>query len=530
MTDSTEKNKSPEGSMDGNAEERAKQGETRQSNDGERKRGADEALGPDASEHPGTTLRSEPGTEQDASRSASKEPAKKPKAPARKRWDGEPTAAQKPHILFCNKMKQKLHEENPGWTKGELHKEANRRWREASEETKAEFIAKAEADKARYALEYEAWWGCLSEEEKRRITAEAAAKAEKAERAKAEAKTKNAATPKTFVLKGGPAGLTKEQVIRFMQEFIPRHYLEGETLAWRELIEPMLRERYPMFQWEDNPDPAVDKSSLIRSLKSIWKEAGVARPLPASPDQMRLDEDEAAKASTLARYITRLIADIEAARKAELAEDVKEVHKKRTEAEERTLELEKFACETCLVWWCVATRKPSLYALGTDMTAFKFVSEMISRQFFPNGAPGRASTDWEAKERERKERQRHWKKSDSVIDQEDPRKLEPTLVKDADGSEKIVWVARRDDPVARVEENPEAIAKAREAAELALIKTYTVKIENHMKEFVRKFKSVDEEKLSREVLDKSGLPKYPADWQQPPAGTMTVPSEAAPER
>ena len=223
-----------------------------------------------------------------------------------------------------------------------------------------------------------------------------------------------------------------------------------------------------------------------------------------------MDEEESAKVSILGPYITSLVADIAAARKSE---DVKKGYENLIQAEKRTLALEKFACETCLVWWCLVTRKPSIYALGTDMKAFGFVAEMIAKQWFPSGAPGRTSTDWETKEKERKEKGqlKHRKKSESEIHMESQRKLKPEVVKGADGSEKIVWVVQ-EEPVAKIE-----------AAELALIQTYTIKIENHVKEFVRKLTSVDGERLSREVLVKVGLPIYPAGWH-PQAADVVVDS------
>jgi len=149
---------------------------------------------------------------------------------------------------------------------------------------------------------------------------------------------------------------------------------------------------------------------------------------------------------------------------------------------------------------------------------------MIAKQWFPSGAPGRTSTDWETKEKERKEKGqlKHRKKSESEIHMESQRKLKPEVVKGADGSEKIVWVVQ-EEPVAKIEEDPQAVAKAREAAELALIQTYTIKIENHVKEFVRKLTSVDGERLSREVLVKVGLPIYPAGWH-PQAADVVVDS------
>lgn len=428
-------------------------------------------------------------------------PERKPKASTKTGWEGEPVAPPKAHILFSNDMKEKLRDQNPTWTKRELHQVATRLWKEASEETKKKFATMAEEGKTRYDQEYEAWWGRLSDE-KRKI-----------ERAKAEAKS--AVKPKKFALKGGPAGLTKDQTIRFMQEFIPRHYLEGETLAWRELIEPMLRERYPELHWEGNPDPAVDKSSLIRSMKSIWKEVSMATMLPASLDQLDLDEEERAKVSVLEPYITSLIADIEASRKSEEAAR-NEACEKLVQAEERTLTLEKFACETLLVWWCLVTRKPSLYALGTDMNAFGFVAGVISKHWFPSGAPGRTSTDWDAMERDhRKQQPKHWKKPEPEIPKETQRKLKATVVKDANGNEKIVWVVQEEEPVAKVEEDPHAVAKAREAAELALTQAYTVKIEHHLKGFARKLTSVDEGRLKSEVLGKVGLGVYPDGWHPP---------------
>lgn len=615
MTDNTEENTIREGSMGGNAEE------ARQADD----------------------FQSKPSTP----RALTAESAKKRKASARKRREGEPKAARKTNILFCNELKAKLREEHPDWTKGELHTEANKRWKEASKETKAEFTAKAEADKrryedehrawieaqaetkvdeqeivqeqhgvfdreqkkstekkgkrapatgdpvavrpptkartayalfaaerkrdladacrdrgekqdpkeltkavqtawkqlqdtedgraererydraakedaARYDREYDAWWGNLSESEKSKITAENAERDEKAKRAKAEAKAKEGATPKTYKLAGEPDGLTKGQAVVFMQTFIPHHYLEGETLAWREFIEPMLRKKHPDLQWLDGS--VVDKSSLVRSMKRIWKEADVAMPLPASLDEMRLYDDEAAKVSLLEPYISGLVGEIEAARKAEME---KKTHQTRVEAEERTLYLERFTCETCLVWWCVATRKPSLYALGTDMKAFRFVAEMILKRWFPQGAPGRPAIDWGAKEEDRRQRMMHWKKSESVIHKVGQHKPKPTVVRDADGGEKIVWIAQGEDPVAK--EDPETLAEAREAAEIALIEAYTVKIENHLKEFMRKFTSVDGERLRREVLDKVGVTLCPAGWQQYPIGAVRASSEAAPQ-
>jgi hypothetical protein len=393
----------------------------------------------------------------------------------------------------------------------ELTKAVQAMWKalentEEGRKTRSVYETKASEDRARYDAEYRSWYEHRSEEEKARIDGEKMDKEEQAkaraaartEKAKEKAKGKASVEPRDVELTGAPDGLTKDQVVTYMQQFIPRHYLHGETLAWREFIEPMLRQEHPNLQWENNPDPAVDKSILVKSMKAIWKLNGIAKPLPQNLDEMLLLDEELAKVSLLEPYIQELIREIEEARKAEARETS---HEKRAEAEEKTLALEKYACETCLVWWCVATRKPSLHSLGTDVNALKFIAEMIQKHWFPNGAPGKAPIDWDAKEEHRRKQiqQQIWRKADAV------KVTTKVTSKIVDG--KIVWVPLNEGDEETKPGAAEEIDERedREAAEKALVEAYVVKIENHLKEFMRAFKSVDEPRLDREVLDKVGI-------------------------
>ena len=443
-----------------------------------------------------------------------KETKKKPAA-----WD--PVTSSKPpmkprtaYALYAAAEKKRLALEQDGGSAEEPTKEVTKKvqaaWRqlketEAGQAERARWDAEAKDDQARYDREYAAWWEHRSEEEREKIAAEDAEKAAKAAKARAEAKAKAAANPKQVDLEGGPQGLTKEQVISFMQVFIPRHYLQGEILAWRELIEPMLRDEHPDLQWEHNPDRNVDKSILIKSMKGIWKQPDVMKPLPENLSELLLLDEEKARASALESYIRGLIAEIETSRKAGLVETNPE---KRAEADEHTLTLEKFACETCLVWWCVVTRKPTLHSLGTDVKAMSFVAEMIQKRWFPRGAPGKSRVDWEGKEKAKQRRieETNWRNINAKVN---TGKLTSRIV---DG--KIVWVADDggDGPREKTSWTDVDANREREAAEHKMIKGYMVKIENHLKQFIRSFKSVDQPRLERDVLSKAGVVFYPAGW------------------
>jgi hypothetical protein len=327
----------------------------------------------------------------------------------------------------------------------------------------------AAEDALRYDREYDIWFSNRSPEQQAMIIKEK------------EAKRKP--------LEGQPAGLTEDDVITFLQIFIPSHYVQGETLAWRELIEPELRREHPSLIWEDNPDTKVDKSSLVKSMKAIWNSVG--KPIPENTKQLILHPEEQERQTRLERYIQDLIEELETAAKDEVRESE---YEKRTKAEQKRLHLEKYICETCLVWWCVSTRKPSLYSLGYDTKAMKYIAEIIQRKWFPNGSPG-SSFDWDMVEKGKRNMMENATKIRMPAEQTAAIQG-AKRVKVVDG--KIV-VEIVDSAVDTEKE------KLRKEAEKTMRECYSIKIENILKEFKRTMASVDEERFQKEVLDPSGV-------------------------
>ena len=320
---------------------------------------------------------------------------------------------------------------------------------------------------------------------------------------------KPAKPAKSLDLKGQPDGLTKDMVVEFMQTYIPTHYLLGETLAWRELIEPELRAAHGDLDWREIPDSSRNKNTLLRSMKAIWKEIGGDSQLPTDLDEIPLEPAVAAKLAKLEAYIEKRIEIVAASERSEKEGEAAADLAARGEIELRTKKLEKYACEACLAWWCLRTGKPSLNSLGTEAKLEQFIAGQIHKRWFPRGKPGTEDVDWEGKKQDGDrliESKTKWK----PIVPKSTQKLQAVV---ENGS--IVWkmvdvpqdVDEAEVEKRRLEEEREAaeLAKERDELEEKLRASYALQIGANLREFLKAWKSVNETKLNSEVMDAFGL-------------------------
>ena len=320
---------------------------------------------------------------------------------------------------------------------------------------------------------------------------------------------KPAKPAKSLDLKGQPDGLTKDMVVEFMQTYIPTHYLLGETLAWRELIEPELRAAHGDLDWREIPDSSRNKNTLLRSMKAIWKEIGGDSQLPTDLDEIPPEPAVAAKLAKLEAYIEKRIEIVAASKRSEKEGEAAADPAARGEIELRTKKLEKYACEACLAWWCLRTGKPSLNSLGTEAKLEQFIAGQIHKRWFPRGKPGTEDVDWEGKKQDGDrliESKTKWK----PIVPKSTQKLQAVV---ENGS--IVWkmvdvpqdVDEAEVEKRRLEEEREAaeLAKERDELQEKLRASYALQIEANLREFLKAWKSVNETKLNSEVMDAFGL-------------------------
>ena len=476
---------------------------------------------------------------------AAKDKAKAEKAAAAKAANASgPGASKKPakaksaYQHFSSEKRAELKDEykekhDEEWGK-ELTKEIKGRWEGLSDEDKAPYETMADQDRQRYEQEYTVWYENLDEEEMVKIQEEKAEK-ERAKEAAKEAKLRDrlvakahlledredredreavpapkpAKPAKSLDLKGQPDGLTKDMVVEFMQTYIPTHYLLGETLAWRELIEPELRAAHGDLDWREIPDSSRNKNTLLRSMKAIWKEIGGDSQLPTDLDEIPLEQAVAAKLAKLEAYIEKRIEIVAASKRSEKEGEAAADLAARGEIELRTKKLEKYACEACLAWWCLRTGKPSLNSLGTEAKLEQFIAGQIHKRWFPRGKPGKEDVDWEGKKQDGDrliESKTKWK----PIVPKSTQKLQAVV---ENGS--IVWkmvdipqdVDEAEVEKRRLEEEREAaeLAKERDELQEKLRASYALQIEANLREFLKAWKSVNETKLNSEVMDAFGL-------------------------
>jgi len=466
---------------------------------------------------------------------AAKDKAKAEKAAAAKASgpgaSKKPAKAKSAYQHFSSEKRAELKDEykekhGEEWGK-ELTKEIKRRWEGLSEEDKAPYETVANQDRQRYEQEYTAWYENLDEEEMEKIEEEEAEK-ERAKEAKlrdrvvakahlledredreAVSAPKPAKPAKPLELKGQPDGLTKGMVVEFMQTYIPTHYLLGETLAWRELIEPELRAAHGDLDWREIPDSSRNKNTLLRSMKAIWKEIGGDSQLPTDLDEIPLEPAVAAKLAKLEAYIEKRIEIVAASKRSEKEGEAAADLDARGEIELRTKKLEKYACEACLAWWCLRTGKPSLNSLGTEAKLEQFIAGQIQKRWFPRGKPGKEDVDWEGKKQDGDrliESKTKWK----PIVPKSTQKLQAVV---ENGS--IVWkmvdvpqdVDEAEVKKRRLEEEREAaeLNKERDELEEKLRASYALQIGANLREFLKAWKSVNETKLNTEVMEAFGL-------------------------
>lgn len=145
-------------------------------------------------------------TEEEASDDAPKKKKKK-----KVKEEGQPKGALSAYFFFTAEVREEVTAANPDKKVTELSSIFGERWKKMSDEEKAPFVAKAAADKARYAAEMEAFNKPEAKAERANAAASKAAAEEAAkETARAAKAAKKAAKPKAAKPKAAPKKKTKE--------------------------------------------------------------------------------------------------------------------------------------------------------------------------------------------------------------------------------------------------------------------------------------------------------------------------------